>query len=163
MTDVILVADGALPQLVLAVSRNSDDLGAFGDAEGQAFVVDSALAVCAGDTWDGTVNTPPEPSEPPAMPMRVSKIQFSRLFTTAELVAQNIKRKQIAALQPADYANPANAGLVGLEIVLQKLDLLTEFVELDHADTIAAIDLLQTLGVLSAERAAAVLAGDAPA
>lgn len=106
---------------------------------------------------------PVEGSEPSVVvPVRVSKIEFGRLFTFAELAALNGRRRLVAELTSADYADPEKAHLVELEIVLQRFDLPLEFIELDHPDTLAGVQVLAREGVIEADRVAAILANQVP-
>ena len=133
--------------------------GLSGDSLADLSWVDPARGFAGhGFVW---VDDPePEPA-PPAL--RISKIAFSRLFTVTELVRQAALRKEIGALTPADYGNPDNADLIGMEIAFQRLDLLAEFVELDNADTVAAVTLMDGMDLLDGPtRAARILSGLPP-
>ena len=112
--------------------------------------------------WIAPVPVEPEP-EPPA-PIQMAIIDFLRLFTQAELAGFNALRKAVAALAPADYGDPTKAALVGFEVGLTHYDALRAgLIELDHPETIQWLSLLVPLGVLTEERLAQVLAGQAPA
>ena len=115
--------------------------------------------VAIGYTYDGAEWTPP--SAPPAEVRRVIKADFLRLFTASERVAFNLQRKLVEALQPADYADPAKAGLVGLEVFLLTYDAI-DVIELTHPETIEGMGVLVALGVVTQARAEAVLAGTPP-
>lgn len=106
---------------------------------------------------------PPAP-EPALQPIRVTKIDFSRLFTLSERAALNAAKATIRAMTPTDYADPAKEPLVQLEIVVESFDLPAEFIELDHPDTVIAVGtVLVNAGILTPARAAEVLANTPPA
>lgn len=109
----------------------------------------------------------PEPAvttpAPPA-PIQMAIIDFLRLFTQAEMAGFNALRKTVAALAPEDYGDPTKAALVGFEVGLTHYDALRAgLIELDHPETIQWLSLLVPLGVLTEERLAQVLTGQAPA
>lgn len=113
----------------------------------------------------GVAFTPVQAPDPPAPgPVRVTKIGFSRLFTLDERLAMLAIRKQVAALTGAQLLEPANIAFTQAAAMFESFDLPAEYIELDHPDTIAAVGvLLVLLGVLSAPRAAQILANTAPA
>ena len=113
--------------------------------------------VSAGYTYDGANWTPP--SAPAAEVRRVIKADFLRLFTSSERVAFNLQRKLVEALQPADYTDPAKAGLVALEVFLLTYDAI-DVIELTHPETIEGMGVLVALGVVTQSRADDVLAGN---
>lgn len=99
-----------------------------------------------------------------ADPFRVNKVDFLRLFTGEETRQWNKLKRQIASLTEADYDDPAKALLVQAEAAMDRFNALPEFVELDHPETMAFVGgLLTAAGVLTAPRAAEVLAGTPPA
>lgn len=106
----------------------------------------------------------PDPeTSAPAAPVQLALIDFLRLFAPAELAAFNALRKVVAALDPADYGDPAKAALVGFEVGLTHYDALRAgLIELDHPQTVQWLSLLVPLGVLTSERLAQVLVGEAP-
>lgn len=107
---------------------------------------------------------PVEVADPAPTPLRVTKIGFSRLFTQAERLALLAKRKEVAALTAAQLLEPENLALAQAAAMFESFDLPAEYIELDHPDTVAAVGtLLVALGVLTAPRAAAVLANTPPA
>ncbi len=121
-------------------------------------------------TWtDGAWRVEDRPADPPppAPPVvRVTKSDFSRLLTFAELARMNAKRRQVAELTAADYEDPDKAPLIELEIVIQQFDLPAEFIELTHPDTVVGVQLLAREGILDPsrplERIAEILANVAP-
>lgn len=101
--------------------------------------------------------------QPPAKVVRVSKIDFSRLLTLPERAALLGLRKQIAAMSPAEFADPVNTAFVQAAIMFESFDLPAEFIELTHPDTVAAVGtLMVALGVITSKRATEILAGQAP-
>ena len=84
--------------------------------------------------------------------MQLTKYQFRQLFTLAERVA--IDNSALNTSIPAAY----KAILV---TVLKDLEL-SEIVNLDLPAVISGVGLLQQLGLLTAERAAQVLANEPP-
>ena len=115
-----------------------------------------------GMIWDGDEWQAGEPIEP----RRVTKADFQRLLTPSERYAINALRKEIAAIAPADYADPANALMLAAEDVLVSFEQPVEFIELDHPETSQGLSLLGYLDVFgldSEDRIAAILAGIPPA
>lgn len=102
-----------------------------------------------------------------AVPSRVSRIDFSRLFTLEEKIALNAVRAQVAALPANAYLDAVQYGaLLAAEVVLQSFELPLEHIELDHPDTAAGLGVLGMVGVFGANaaaRIAAILAGRPPA
>lgn len=97
-------------------------------------------------------------------PVRVTKMDFSRLFTLSERAAQQAARKHIASMTPTEYASLENLGYVYLDVMFQNFDLPTEYIELNHPDTIYAIEtVMVNAGLLTAERAAQIIANQPPA
>lgn len=111
--------------------------------------------------YQGVGFLPVEVPEPRPSPDRRAKIDFWRLFTPDEEDRFNRARRQVAALTDADYDDPAKAGLVALERLLNRLES-TAIVEVDHPETQAGIDLMVLLSILTEERAVAVKAGEQP-
>lgn len=97
------------------------------------------------------------PSPPPPLQITLSKADFLRLFSPAEMVAFNRKRKEAQALAPTDYDDPAKAALVALESFLVLFDAVTEL-RLWHSDTAASLDVLVANGVIAPTRKAEILA-----
>ena len=101
-----------------------------------------------GDGWDGTTLTKPVipdpvPVEPPApVPPKVSPVQFKLLFSPQERVA--IKTSTDPVVQ--DFFEIVN-------------DPRLTYVDLGLQSTKDAIGYLQSEGLLTGERAAAILAG----
>lgn len=98
--------------------------------------------------------TPPSPPAPP--PITLTKADFLRRFTGAEIAAFNRRRKEAAALAPAEYSDPAKAALVALESFLVLFDAVSEL-RLWHADTAAGLDVLAANGIIAAGRKAQIL------
>jgi hypothetical protein len=100
----------------------------------------------------------------PTEPLRVSKMDFARLFTLTERVALNKAKTMIRDLtvdQRSDLVT--NYTLLALEVVLDDMNLPAEFIELDNQDTMYAVNtVLVAAGILTSERAAAVLSGTTP-
>jgi hypothetical protein len=103
----------------------------------------------------------PPPPPPPPEPVRVSKIDFFRLFTQAENAAFNRKRKETQLLAPADYADPTKALIVAFEVFLNLFDA-TDTIELNNEDTVNGVNLLAALGIIAPTRVVQVLAGTKP-
>ncbi len=127
--------------------------------------------VHAGMAWDGEALTWPEVAPEPAGPVRVTKPDMQRLLTAAQRSRLAKHRKIIAALPPEAYEpgsseepNPEYAPwLIALEDVLLAFDLPAEFIELDHPDTVAAIELFRLLDIVeSDDEAARILGGEFP-
>ena len=117
--------------------------------------VDEALG------YQGFGFLPVEVADPRPSPFRLPKIDFWRLFTPDEEDKFNRARRQVAALTDADYDDPAKAGLVALERLLNRLDA-TSIVEVDHPETHQGVDLMVMLDILAPDRADAVKGGDQP-
>jgi hypothetical protein len=102
-------------------------------------------------------------TNPAPEPFRVSKIEFSRLFSFAERVSIEYMKKAVAAQSPSDFGDPTNLPMQMLAVVLTSFDLPSEFIELDNADTIVAVGtVLVGAGVLTSDRAARILTGLPP-
>lgn len=104
---------------------------------------------------------PVEVADPRPSPYRLAKIDYWRLFTGDEETKFNRARRQVGALTDADYDDPAKAGLVALERLLNRLDS-TPIVEVDHPETQGGVDLMVALEILTEERGVAVKAGEQP-
>lgn len=145
---------------------NHDPADAFHPELAVQFTPVPAEVVSGSRLIDGvwTAPAPVEPSPEPAQPIQMAIIDFLRLFTPAELAGFNALRKTVAALAPEDYGDPTKAALVGFEVGLTHYDALRAgLIELDHPETIQWLSLLVPLGVLTEERLAQVLTGQAPA
>lgn len=115
-------------------------------------------AVWISDGW--SIQALPTPA--PAI-VRVSRYEFSQLLTIEEKVKISAARAQIRAMTPANYADNAYAGLVGLEQVLDAFDLPTD-IELTAAATIYAVEtVLVAAGIITSDRATHILANLPPA
>lgn len=117
--------------------------------------------------WDGVGGWTIEDLPPPvtiATVVQISQLDFQNLLTDAELSAWNKVKKQVAALTPADYdsADPSVQMLIKAEIAQNKYDS-AKGVELTSPDTQTFVSQLMVgLGILTAERAAQVLANQLP-
>ncbi|MFN4069726.1 MAG: hypothetical protein ACK4IW_09905 [Brevundimonas aurantiaca] len=111
------------------------------------------------ETWM-VVEAPPPPA-PEAR--RISRVRFkNELLTPDELIAYNRARRDVAALTPADYDDPAKALLVQAEILLDYMDDATA-IELDNPKTVLGVEQIMVgLGILTSPRAAQVLADQEP-
>lgn len=115
--------------------------------------------------WDGagwTVVDLPEPEEPPFEPVRITKADFSRLFTMEQSVRLEDLEDDAKA---ANLKEPTQAAIYGpVRVMFRKFSLPAEFIELNHPETIAAVNsILLPMGVLeSAEEAERVLRGEYP-
>ena len=101
-----------------------------------------------GDGWDGTTLAPARVAEPPApiVPAKVlSRVQFKLLFTPAERIA---------------VRTSTDPGVQDWYDILQ--DPQFEGVVLASASTERAMNDLVSKGILTTDRKAAILAGDAP-
>lgn len=111
---------------------------------------------------DGEWVVQPKPPAP-TTPFRVSKADFQRLLAPQERYRLNALRKVIAALEPDDYADPANALIVAAEDVMFAFEQPAEFIELDHPETAMGLALLSYLDVIEPERIAAIISNHPPA
>lgn len=103
--------------------------------------------------------------EVPATPAvrRLAKIDFSRLFTPGQLVAYLALKAQAKALAPADFADPSQAIVIQAAVMFEKFDLLPDYIELDHPETVAGVSqVLVGAGVLTEAEAARILANVPP-
>lgn len=101
--------------------------------------------------------------EPPSTTRRLTKIDFARLFSPAQLVAYLALKAQAKALTPADFADPSKAVVIQAAVMFEKFDLLPDIIELDHPETVAGVgQVLVAAGVLSQGEAARVLANTPP-
>ena len=101
-----------------------------------------------GDRWDGTTLTPAPVPEPPApiVPAKIlSRVQFKLLFTPTERIA---------------VRTSTDPGVQDWYDILQ--DPQFEGVVLGSASTERAMGYLVTKGILTADRKAAILAGEEP-
>jgi hypothetical protein len=86
---------------------------------------------------------------------KLAKIDFMRLFTTDEMVRYKLLRMQINALTAADYA-AAMAGdavkmmMIQADVFFDRFDLASE-VEMDHPETVQAVELLASTGIFGAD------------
>jgi hypothetical protein len=120
-------------------------------------------AVAIGYTWTNGVFTAPPIIAPTEN--YIAKVNFYSLFTANELVMFNAVRKQIAALQPADYqavgggtGTATQQGLVEFEAFLTILDAADQ-VNLLDARMPLGLGLCVSLGILAAQdRVTAILA-----
>jgi hypothetical protein len=103
----------------------------------------------------------PKPQLPDRL--RVTKADFQRLLAPQERYKLNALRKVIAALEPEDYSDPANALIVAAEDVMFAFEQPAEFIELDHPDTSMGLALLSYLDVIAAERIPAIVGNQPPA
>lgn len=95
---------------------------------------------------------------------RITKIEFSRLFTNAQLIGYLALKAQAKALTPADFSDPDKAVLIQAAVMFEKYDMLPDLIELDHPETIAGVDqVLVAAGVLTSEEATRILANVPPA
>lgn len=118
-------------------------------------------AIWFGGSW--VIGTRREPVVTPAV-RRITKIEFSRLFTNAQLIGYLALKAQAKALSPADFADPAKAVLIQAAVMFEKYDMLPDLIELDYPETIAGVDqVLVAAGVLTADEAARILANVPPA
>ncbi|PZR37182.1 hypothetical protein [Caulobacter segnis] len=120
------------------------------------------VAAWAGSAWEIV----PEAERPTSLsktPLRIAKIDFSRLFTTDELVAYLALEAQAKSLTPADFADPTKTALVQAAVMFAKFGMLPDLIELDHPETIAGVSqVLVANGVLTAAEAARILANVPP-
>jgi hypothetical protein len=77
--------------------------------------------------------------EVPPETRRVPKVDFFRRFTDVEKVAIYGARKRIAEMTSEEFADIANIGWWKLALVFETLDLIPEFIELDHPETLDAL------------------------
>lgn len=105
-----------------------------------------------------------KPTEPDIfVPVKVTKSEFSRLFTNGERGALIVARRTFESMSPADLAQIENMGWVYLGIIFENLEFPAEYIELNHPDTITAInEVLVPMGILTSERAAEVLSNNPP-
>ena len=118
-------------------------------------------------------------SDDPSNPIRrMEKIDFMRLFKTDELVRYKMLRMMINALTTADYQAAMSGDaeklmLVQADVFLDRFDLASQ-VEMGHAETVSAIQMLANAGIFGtpgqgdctteyvADRVATILAGLMP-
>lgn len=117
-------------------------------------------------------------SDPTAPIRRMEKIDFMRLFKTEELVRYKMLRMMINNLTTEDYMAAMSGDqqklmLVQADVYFDRFDLASQ-VEMDHAETVMAIQMLASAGIFGtpgqmgvtteyvADRVATVLAGLMP-
>lgn len=100
---------------------------------------------------------------PDPQPIQLSKIDFWRLFTNVEKGKYEGLRKQVAELTFAELSLIENIGFLQLAVIFREFDLLNEFIELDNAETIQGLYILQQSGMLTEDRLVQVMAGTPPA
>ena len=158
MSKLVVVIDGTVSEVT------PWDGSPFENPPGRTIiVVNDEHPVQVGWVWSPTTNTL-YPTVPTSGPRRVEKIDFMRLFTIEERVKYYALRKQTETLGLEDYMSndPMKRMLVSLEVVFKQFDL-AEKVELDHAETIAGMNLLAIAGIfgdneaVKAERISQVL------
>lgn len=116
---------------------------------------------------DVTYDFIPAPAAP-RPPVQLALIDFLRLFTGDEIDRFNAREAEAKALAASVYeaaaaGDPAARLMVGFRRGLTHYDALRAgLIELDHPDTVAWLQLLVPLGVLTAPRLAQVLAGERP-
>ena len=104
----------------------------------------------SGDAWDGSTLTKPTPPAPPApvvAPKVVSPLEFKLLFTSTERIA-------IKDLTATDKAVADWYGIIE--------DPRLTAVHLGGKSTAMALGYLEALQILTADRKAAILAGEEP-
>lgn len=117
--------------------------------------------------WIAPDPVPPAPT--PSDLGQMAIIDLLRLFEGEELDGFNALEAQCNALTPADYqaareGDQTKMALVGFKRFLTFFNALRAgLIELRHPETVQGLSLLVPLGVLTAERLQAVLAGDPPA
>jgi hypothetical protein len=99
---------------------------------------------------------------PPPQVVKVSKMDFARLFTNNEKASINAAKAKIRQMTDADYANPLFTNLVMLELVFNAFEYPLEYIELTHPDTLQGINVLALAGILAPERVAEVLSNTIP-
>lgn len=106
-----------------------------------------------GQQWTGEAwITPP----PPPRPIRVTRLDFLRLFTFAEQVRYETEKTKKAALTTEEWADPAPSMdvllLRAFAIFQNMFDALGEgLLELGHPDTVEAMDVFAALGVFGSD------------
>ena len=102
-----------------------------------------------------------EPPAPGPVYFNGTTLDFLRLFTASEIVAWNAKKREVAALTVADYANPAKVALVALEYQ-ETMFAETNTIDTSRSDLQAGLDVLIANGIIASDRKAQVIAGEAP-
>lgn len=102
-------------------------------------------------TWVGAGNQPNQVQVQMASSRKITKLAFRNRFTTSEKVA----------LEMASLDNPAGTMQqrqmqAALRVYLKDLDNAT-FVDLERADTVAGVNQLVAVGIISSERATKIL------
>lgn len=95
---------------------------------------------------------------PPEPPRQIPKVDFWRRFAPGEQVAILGAKKAIAAMTPADFAMVENIGWWQLAVVFETLDLIPNYIEPDHLDTIAGVNAFAQAGFIGSQRVAEILA-----
>lgn len=126
------------------------------DVEAVALADDSPVA--AGWSYDGTSFAPPV-----AAPRTFAgtTLDFMRLFTPQEVISWNAAKAAVAAMTPQDYADPSKAALAQFSY-FNALFVETNTIDTSRADLQAGLDVLIAVGVIAADRKAAIIAGTAP-
>lgn len=101
--------------------------------------------------WVSQGNQPTEVTIAVLASRKITKLAFRNRFTTTEKVA----------LEMASLDNPAGTMQqrqlqAALRVYLKDLDNAT-FVDLERADTVAGVNQLATMGIITADRAAKIL------
>lgn len=102
------------------------------------------------------------------IPIRMTKIDFSRLFRNEQLARIQSWRNYILSLNPSNVDLPENETLRNVAALLTKLDQLTEYIELNHPDTILGVVAFGMIGIYGPDPVYAgqetnrILAGIAP-
>ena len=91
------------------------------------------------------------PNDPTTAIRRMEKIDFMRLFTTMEMVRYKMLRMRINNLTPEDYTDAMMGDavkmlLVQADVFFDRFDLASQ-VEMDHAETVMAVDMLAQAGI----------------
>lgn len=154
MTDkrVAIIVDGLVSNVVVVLVDQEVPEG--------GVILPEGSTVGPGWTYDGEDFTPPAPAH--IGPVRVSKADFQRLFAASERYNINALRKTVAAITPAEYADPANVLILAAEDVLYAFEQPLEFIELDHPETAQGLQLLAYLDVIAPERIAEIICNVPP-
>lgn len=122
-----------------------------------AFMDPNAMAAL-GYTGHGFLPVEVEaPTEPEPEPRRLPKVDFWRRFTPLEQVALLGSRKALNAMTPQQFSDPASAGWWALAVALQTLDMISEFIEIDHPETEAGLGAFAAAGIIAPERIPVIL------
>ena len=101
--------------------------------------------------WVSAGNSPKEVSVPVQQSKKITKLAFRNRFTTAEKIAL-----EMASLDDVTASMAIRQQKAALRVYLKDLDNAS-FVDLDRADTIAGVNSLATMGLLTNERASEIL------